>query len=150
MFRYGAEHPDGDGKWTCPNCGDGNGQPEESERQIDATHAELRYCQGLEILEQHVKNVERFFFEFFSEGAIMSDTHFLLGEAPYRTLDQSRNEALPHASTHEFADRAHHRPRSKPRSSRRRMPLGIPFDHFFFSAVRANQPTACSTTLHRG
>jgi hypothetical protein len=27
MFRYGAEHPDGDGKWTCPNCGDGNGQP---------------------------------------------------------------------------------------------------------------------------
>jgi hypothetical protein len=27
MFRYGAEHPDGDGKWTCPNCGDGNGKP---------------------------------------------------------------------------------------------------------------------------
>lgn len=24
-FRYGAEHPDGDGNWTCPNCGNGNG-----------------------------------------------------------------------------------------------------------------------------
>jgi len=23
-FRYGAEHPDSDGQWTCPNCGDGN------------------------------------------------------------------------------------------------------------------------------
>jgi phage/plasmid primase-like uncharacterized protein len=25
LFRFGAEHPDSDGKWTCPNCGDGNG-----------------------------------------------------------------------------------------------------------------------------
>lgn len=25
LFRFGAEHPDGDGGgWTCPNCGDGN------------------------------------------------------------------------------------------------------------------------------
>lgn len=23
LFRFGAEHPDSDGKWTCPNCGDG-------------------------------------------------------------------------------------------------------------------------------
>lgn len=23
-FRYGAEHPDSDGWWTCPNCGNGN------------------------------------------------------------------------------------------------------------------------------
>lgn len=28
MFRYGADHPDSDGKWTCPNCGDGNGEPQ--------------------------------------------------------------------------------------------------------------------------
>lgn len=27
-FRYGAEHPDGDGQWTCPNCGDGNSAQE--------------------------------------------------------------------------------------------------------------------------
>lgn len=25
-FRYGAEHAEHDGGWTCPNCGDGNGQ----------------------------------------------------------------------------------------------------------------------------
>lgn len=27
-FRFGAEHPDGDGRWTCPNCGDGNRKQE--------------------------------------------------------------------------------------------------------------------------
>lgn len=28
LFRFGAEHPDSDGKWTCLNCGDGNGKKE--------------------------------------------------------------------------------------------------------------------------
>jgi hypothetical protein len=25
LFRFGADHPDGDGGWSCPNCGSGNG-----------------------------------------------------------------------------------------------------------------------------
>ena len=37
-FRYGAEHPDSDGRWTCPNCGDGNATHEKH----DAEYARLR------------------------------------------------------------------------------------------------------------
>ena len=59
-------------------AGTENVGPEESKRQIDATHAELSSCQGLEIPEHHVKNVERVL-EFLSEGAIMSETHANLG-----------------------------------------------------------------------
>ena len=29
-FRYGAEHPDSDGNWTCPICGAGNGADEQA------------------------------------------------------------------------------------------------------------------------
>ena len=55
-----------------------NVRPEEFQRQIDAMHVELSSCEGLEIPEQHVKNVERGL-ELFSEGAILAETQANLG-----------------------------------------------------------------------
>ena len=52
--------------------------PEELQRQTDAMHTELSSFQGLDIPEQHVKNVERVL-DFLSESAIMSETHADLG-----------------------------------------------------------------------
>lgn len=46
LFRFGAEHPDSDGKWTCPNCGDGNG---EKEAAAEPTQEEIAA-----IIERHI------------------------------------------------------------------------------------------------
>lgn len=42
-FRYGAEHPDGDGMWTCPNCGDGNGADGEPSRHLTSEEQKLMH-----------------------------------------------------------------------------------------------------------
>jgi hypothetical protein len=60
-FRYGAEHSDGDGKWTCPNCGDGNGQPAAPALAIDSVNWRASLAKRIEAatvigIETHYPN----------------------------------------------------------------------------------------------
>lgn len=38
-FRYGAEHSDSDGSWTCPNCGNGNGAAQPPAAPVETEEA---------------------------------------------------------------------------------------------------------------
>jgi hypothetical protein len=59
-FRYGAEHSDGDGKWTCPNCGDGNGQPAAPlGREVDAVRQTIADEWGSHLCYQDAPTAKR-------------------------------------------------------------------------------------------